>query len=71
MTEPQQPDWIEVGTSQYGCGECSNTLLDTVYLYPDTDDKVVFLACPSCGWDERDAGEPTIEDEWFNGRYSG
>jgi DNA-directed RNA polymerase subunit RPC12/RpoP len=66
-----QPDWIEIGNSVYGCGECGGTLLDRVFLYPDTEDEVEILACPNCGWDDRDAGEPSIVSEWFHDRYSG
>lgn len=67
---PEQPDWMEVGTSQYDCGECGHSFLDRVFLYPDTDDEVVFLACPECGFTDRTPGEPTVESEWFHDRYS-
>ena len=69
-TEAEQPDWIEVGTSQYDCGECGRSFLERVFLYPDTDDEVEILACPFCGFTDRSIGEPTIENEWFHNRYS-
>lgn len=68
---PDQPDWIEVGTSMYDCGECGHSFLDMVFLYPDTDDEVEVLACPNCGWNDHKPGEPTIESEWFHDVYSG
>lgn len=65
----EQPDWIEVSTSQYDCGECGHSFLDMVFVYPDTDDEEEWLACPNCGWEERDIGMPTVENEWYQARY--
>lgn len=67
---PTQPDWIEIGNSQYSCGECGYGWLDRVFVYPDTDDEDRWLACPNCGFEERDIGDPTVEDEWYHERYS-
>jgi DNA-directed RNA polymerase subunit RPC12/RpoP len=64
-----QPDWIEVGNSIYGCGECGHQL-DMVYVYPETEDESRWLACPECGFEEKDPTKPTVENEWYQNRYS-
>lgn len=68
---PEQPDWIEISTSQYDCGECKHSLLDRVVVYPGTDNEVRWLACSYCGFEDRDAAKPTVENDWYQERYSG
>ena len=67
----EQPDWIRVGTSQYECGDCGHLPLDHVFVYPGTDDEETWLACPACGWEERTPDMPTVENDWYQERYSG
>ena len=63
-----QPDWIEVGHSQYSCGNC-NEHLDLMFVYPNTEEEDSWLACPHCGWEERTPDMPTVENEWYQERY--
>lgn len=70
MTTLEQPDWLEIGSSQYDCGTCGHSPLDWVYAYPDTNDETRWLACPNCAFEDRTLGEPTVESEWYQNRYT-
>jgi len=65
-----QPSWIVVGGSQYSCGHCGYGWLDWVYAHPDTTRERKWLACPNCGFDDRNEGESRVESEWYHERYS-
>jgi len=65
----EQPDWIEVGSSMYDCGECGGSYLDRLHVYPGENNQEVWLACCYCGWEERTPDMPTVENNWYNARY--
>jgi DNA-directed RNA polymerase subunit RPC12/RpoP len=68
-TVPDQPDWIEVGTTMLDCGECGHSFLDRVFVYPDSEDEASWLACPNCGFEDRSPASPTVESDWYTHRY--
>jgi len=67
---PEQPDFIEVGSTRFDCGHCGYSFLDRVYWYPDTDHEGHWLACPECGYDEVDPDCAIHDVEWYQQRYS-
>jgi len=71
MTDgPDQPDWIEVGGTIYDCGVCGHSFLERVFVYPETADEDSWMACPTCGYEDRTADGPEVHSEWYHNRYS-
>ena len=68
-TTTEQPDFLEVGSAQYDCGECGHSFLDRVYWFPDTDHEGEWLACPACGWSDVDDDCAIHDVGWYKQRY--
>ena len=69
MTE--QPDFLEISTTQYDCGECGHSFLERVFHAEDDADDIEWMVCPNCGWNANPPGGPVLENEWYRDRYSG
>lgn len=68
---PVQPEWLEVGSTMYDCGECGHSFLDRVYIHPDTPHQGEWLACVNCGWTDHPDDADVWDNEWYSQRYSG
>jgi DNA-directed RNA polymerase subunit RPC12/RpoP len=64
----EQPDWLEVGSTIYDCGECGTSFLDQVFAHADADNESTWLACSYCGWQSR-MPNAVVDSGWYHQRY--